>query len=162
MISEELPVSSGAQWRKNREQGELIQLPYSGHIVRLRSVKPDMLLKLGKIPNVLTNLVVDMIYDQGADNKFEVFLHPKERAEEAMEMLESLRVVCTAGLVEPRIVDNPQADDEISIEDIELSDRGYIFRLVFAPADALSRFRYQPPSDVVVMENGAGEPQPSI
>lgn len=158
----ELPVSSGLEWRKNREQGELIQLPYSGYIVRIRTVKPDMLLKLGKIPQVLTTLVVDMIYDRGEEDKFEKFLSANETAEEAREMLESLRVVCVAGVIEPKIVDNPTKDDEISIEDIDLADRSFIFRLVFAPSEALSRFRYEPPSDVDVVANGTADAQPSI
>jgi hypothetical protein len=162
MDEKELPVTSGLEWRKNREQGELIQLPFSGRLVRLRTVKPDMLLRQGKIPQVLTTLVINMIYDQGPDNQFEAFLSPQETAEEAMAMLESLRVVCTAGLIAPKVVENPQTDDEISIDDIELSDRGYIFRLVFAPAEALSRFRAKSPSDVDVVANGAGDPQPTV
>lgn len=159
---DKLSPTSGAQWRKNREEGELIQLPFSGYLVSIRTVQPDALLRLGKIPQVLSSLVLDVIYDRGDDDKFEKFLTTPEDQQEALQMLESLRVVCTAALLSPRIVENPQADDEISIEDMDLGDRSFIFRLAFAPAEALTTFRYKPPSDVAVMANGVGDPQPSI
>jgi len=157
-----LPVTKGSEWRRNREEGEIIQLPYSGKLVRLRTVRPDHLLKLGRIPDPLTRLVVDMIYGKSETKDIDAFLEEQTSIEDAKEMLESLRVVCTAGLVEPKIVDNPVGEDEISMDDIELADRGYIFRLVFVPAEALSTFRYKPPTDVEVMANGAADPQPSI
>jgi len=162
MNENELPVSSGLEWRSKRERGELIQLPYGGHIVRIRTVRPDQLLKLGKIPQVLTTLLLEEIYGKGEEDKFEKFLSDTETPEEAMAMLESLRVVCVAGMVEPRVVENPTKDNEISIDDIDLSDRAYIFRLVFAPSEALHRFRYQPPSDVDVVADGAADPQPTV
>lgn len=157
-----LPVTSGREWRRNREEGELIQLPFSGNLVRIRTVRPDSLLRLGKIPQVLSSLVLDIIYDKIEDNRFEQFLSVGEREDEAKEMLESLRIVCVAGFVSPKIVENPQSDDEISIDDIDLGDRSFIFRLVFAPVEALSTFRYKSPSDVDVVANGIGDPQPSV
>jgi len=162
MIDETLPVTSGSEWRRNREEGELIQLPYSGKLVRLRTVRPDMLLRLGKIPNPLSALMVDIIYGTTEDDRLDRFLDTQEGVEAALDMLESLRVVCTAAFIQPRIVDDPVGDDEISIDDLELSDRSYIFRLSFIPAEALKTFRYKPPSDVEVMENGAGVPQPAL
>jgi hypothetical protein len=159
---ETLPVTSGSQWRKNREEGELIQLPYSGYLVRIRTVRPDALLRLGKIPQVLTTLMLDLIYDRGEDDQFEKFLTTPEDQQEAINMLDSLKIVCTAGLISPKIVDEPVGDDEITIEDMDLGDRSFIFRLVFAPAEALSRFRPGSPADVDVVSNGISEPQPSL
>lgn len=159
---EELPVSSGKEWRQNREKGELIQLPFSGRFVRIRTVRPDSLIRLGKIPNVLTTLVLNMIYDRGEEDKFEQFLTSAESREEALEMLESLRIVCVASMIEPKIVENPQKDDEIAIDDLDLGDRSYIFRLAFVPAEALSTFRAKSPSDVAVVANGEGDPQPTV
>lgn len=158
----ELPVTSGSEWRKNREEGELIQLPFSGNLVRIRAVRPDSLLRLGKIPQVLTGLVLDLLYDRGEDDQFEKFLSTPGNQDEAMNMIESLRIVCTAGLVSPRVVDNPTKDDEISIDDIDLGDRSFIFRLVFAPVEALTTFRPRSPSDVAVVANGEGDPQPTL
>lgn len=162
MIDESLPVTSGSEWRRNREEGELIQLPYSGKMVRLRTVRPDMLLRLGKIPNPLSALMVDIIYGNAEGDRLDEFLSTQEGVDSALDMIESLRVVCTAAFISPRIVDDPADEDEISIDDVELSDRSYVFRLVFIPAEALKTFRYQPPTDVEIMANGAGDPQPAI
>lgn len=159
---DKLPITSGLDWRRNREEGELVQLPYSGNIVRIRTVRPDQLLRLGKIPNPLAALMVDIIYGNIDSDKMDAFLSVSDGVESAMDMIESLRVVCTAAFVLPKIVDNPTKDDEISFDDIELSDRSYIFRLTFVSAEALKNFRYQPPTDVEVASNGAADPQPSI
>jgi|SRR5215471_8941883 len=159
---EQLPPTSGLEWRRNREEGELIQLPYSGKFVKIRTVRPDQMLRLGSIPNPLAAMMVNMIYGNHDSDKMEAFLSTAESVEAANEMLESLRIVCTAAFVNPKIVANPIKDDEISIDDIELSDRSYIFRLSFVPAEALKTFRYGSPSDVEVISNGAGDPQPSL
>jgi hypothetical protein len=159
---DKLPVTSGLEWRRNREEGELVQLPYSGKIIRLRTVRPDQLLRLGKIPNPLAALMVDIIYGNVDSDRMSNFLDVQEGVESAMDLIESLRVVCTAAFVEPKIVDNPTKDNEISFDDLELSDRSYVFRLTFVSAEALKTFRYKPPSDVEVASNGAADPQPSI
>lgn len=159
---DKLPVTSGFEWRRNREEGELIQLPYSGKMVRLRTVRPDQLLRLGKIPNPLAAMMVDIIYGRMDSEKMDNFLSLGEDVQAAMDMLESLRVVCTAALVDPKIVENPTQPNEISMDDLELNDRSYIFRLTFVSAEALKTFRYEPPTDVEIASNGAADPQPSI
>jgi hypothetical protein len=159
---EKLPTTSGFEWRRNREEGELVQLPYSGKLIRVRNVRPDQLLKLGKIPNPLAALMVDIIYGNVDSDRMNSFLSITDNVEAAIDMVESLRVVCAAAFVSPKIVDNPTKDDEISIDDVELSDRSYVFRLTFVSAEALKTFRYESPSDVEVASNGAADPQPSI
>jgi hypothetical protein len=161
-MSDELTPTLGAQWRKEREEGVLVRLPNGDKLVRIRKVRPDMLLRRGRIPDTLTTLMLNMLYGRLQPNELEDFLSPREQAEEALEMLESLRAVCEAALVEPRIVDEPIADDEISIDDLEIPDRGRIFSLVFMPADALSRFRYQPKTNVDAVENVAGDTQQAV
>lgn len=161
-MDDKLPVTNGLEWRRNREEGELVQLPYSGKLVRIRTVRPDMLLRLGKIPNPLASLMVDIIYGRVDSDKMDNFLSLGESVEAAMDMLESLRIVCSASFVSPKIVDNPTQANEISIDDIELNDRSYIFRLTFVSAEALKTFRYQPPTDVEIASNGAADPQPSF
>jgi hypothetical protein len=159
---DDLQPTLGAEWRKEREEGVLVRLPVSRRLVRLRTVRPDMLLRRGKIPDILTSLVVDLIYGKATNDEIIAFLGPREQAEEAVEMMESLRVVCEAGLIEPRVVDEPIADDEIAIDDIEYADRGYIFKLVFAPAEALSRFRHKPKTDVDAVENEPIDTQQAV
>lgn len=154
-------VANGAAWRKPREQGVEIWLPYGQQVVRIRTVRPDHLLAQGDIPDILSPLMLDMIYGRANEKKTEAILLPKESVEEAMQLLETLRVVCTAALVEPRIVSEPLAEDEITIDELEYEDRRYIFRLVFLPTEVLSTFRYQAQVDVEPLPHSAGVLQPS-
>lgn len=144
MSEQSTQVTAASEMRWLREQGAYITLPVSGWVVRMRTVTPDRLLRLGKIPDILTTFVVNMVYGKTNGDDVVSFLAPKEKAEDAAAMLESLRVVCEAALVHPRIVADPMADDEISIEDLEIADRGWIFRVAFAPAESLFRFRQKP------------------
>lgn len=162
LFSEEAEELSGAEWRKQREEGIPVKLPFGKKLVYLRTVRPDHLLMLGSIPDVLTALVVDLVYGTAKPDDVDKFIEKKESAADALAMLESLRVVCEAAMVKPRVVAEPLADDEIRIDDIEIADRGYIFRLVFMPSDALSRFRYQPPADVDVVADGQRDEQQTV
>jgi len=162
LMPSEASLASGAEWRKAREEGIPVWLPFGKKLVRLRTVRPDHLLMLGTIPDVLASLVVDMVYGTATSDHIDKFIEKKDAASDALAMLESLRVVCEAALVSPRIVAEPLADDEIRIDDLEIADRGYIFRLVFMPADALSRFRYEPQADVAAVENVQRDEQPAI
>lgn len=147
-MSEELTAANltpAKEMRWLREEGAFVRLPVSGWVVKMRTVTPDRLLRLGNMPDTLTSFVVNMVYGKLSKDAVFEFLAPKEKAEEAAAMLESLRVVCEAALVYPRLVLEPVADDEISIDDLEVADRGWIFRLAFASAEALYPFRHEPP-----------------
>lgn len=144
----DLPVTPAAEFRRVREQGEKITLKPTGRIVRMRTVKPAYLLRLGKIPDPLAELVIRILHGQITDAQYRAFFDLSERKEHALELTESLRVVCTAALVSPRVVDEPQADDEIYIDDLEDAEQRYIFDLALLEATALSRFRLQQESHV--------------
>jgi hypothetical protein len=62
-------------------------------------------------------------------------------------------------LLYPKVVDNPSAEDEIAISELSLSDRMWIFKLAFMPAEVLSRFRYEPARDVEAMDDEQEQPQ---
>lgn len=156
----EYQVTPASEFRAMREQG-VVQRLLSGRTVRLRTVTPDRLLKLGHLPDILTPLVTKMIYQDVNDQELKQFIQPRDTVTETLELLESLRIVCEAGLISPRIVDNPQADDEIRIDDLTLAERGYVFRLVFQPAEVLRTFRYEPTRDVDAAHKEQGIPQPT-
>lgn len=154
------PVS-GAALRAVREQGVLQELP-SGIVVRMRPVKPAHLLRLGKIPDVLTPLVLKVLYGQAQQRDFNDFLSLREQRDEALAVVESVRVVCTAALVEPRIVDDPQADDEIHIDDLDAADQAWIFNLAFLEAKELRSFRRGQAPDVEPMAAHEEHAQPPV
>jgi hypothetical protein len=134
-------VTPASEFRRGREAGEIITLAPTGRVVRMRTVKPAHLLRLGTIPDVLTELVIKVLYGKITDAEYREFFTLQERKEAVIDLAESLRVVCTAALLEPRIVENPQADDEISIDDLEDSEQRIIFDLAMLEASSLSRFR---------------------
>lgn len=153
-------VTPASEFRKMREQG-VAQTLLSGRKVRLRTVTPDRLLRTGKVPDILTPLVTRMLFEEVTNQELNDFIAPREQAKESLEMVDAINVVCEAGLVYPRIVDDPQGEDEISIDDLSLADRGWIFKLVFQPAEVLSRFRLESLTDVETGADGEGDVQPS-
>lgn len=149
-------VTAGSMWRSAREQGYLKQLP-SGNYARLRPVALDKLLLGGEIPDILTPLVVKMLMD-GADRVgLDEFLSEKgtENAlSQFAEMISLVNLICIAAFVEPKIVTSPQAEDEISIDDLDMADRGLVFNLALQPVEVLRRFRLESRPDVETVPDG--------
>jgi hypothetical protein len=149
--------TSGKAWREAREVGYVKQLP-SGMWARLRHVTPDQLLRMnGEIPNRISPLVVELVF-QGADESKlnQITSGAKEGADPtdwATTTLDLINSICKIAFVEPRIVDDPQNDDEVAIEDIDLSDRGFVFQLCIQPAEVLRRFRTGQESDLEPLQN---------
>lgn len=87
------------------------------------------------------------------------------RLKEAMAGLENLErvcdIVCRAAFVNPRIVDDPQGDNEIGIDDIDLPDKIHVLTLSLRGAAALKHFRYQPETDVEPVPDEQGDAQPT-
>lgn len=151
---------SGAELRAMREQG-VWQTLLSGTPVRMRIVTPDMLLAGGSMPDILSPLVTKMIFEYVEGFELDGFIAQREEAKHALEVVKSLNLVCKAALLEPRIVDTPQADDEICAEDLTLADRGWIFKLAFQSAEFLKTFRNEPARDVEAAPDSEGDVQPT-
>lgn len=126
--------TSGREWRKAREEGYVITLPSSGYAVRLRPVPLHSLIAQGKIPDTLSPLAAEALWGEDSDGKQDV----KELLSSTVELYDW---VCRAAFVEPKIVDNPQADDEISIEDVDFNDKSAVFQAALLPGAALRNFR---------------------
>ena len=87
-----------------------------------------------------SDLVMKLLYGPMTPEEYQAFFTLSERKEHAIDLTESLRIVCTAALLQPKIVDDPQADDEISIDDLEDGEQRFIFDLALLEATQLSRF----------------------
>lgn len=135
-MTDDLKVTSGGAWRQPREEGFVKRL-LSGRVARLRPVQMDVLLAEGKIPDLLTGYAVGQIMEPSEEDP----LDNEKLRKNTTEMIELMNVVCKAAFVEPKIVDEPQADNEITIEDIELQDRSMVWRLATQPVEALRKFR---------------------
>lgn len=151
----DLPITPASEFRRAREQGEKITLP-TGRIVLMRTVKPSLLLKLGKIPDFLSELVIQILYGKITNEQYQAHFAPNERKEHAIEMAESLRVVCMGALIYPRVVEDPQADDEIHIDDLQDNEQRFIFDLALLEASDLSRFRERQEANVEPVSQGEG------
>ncbi len=148
--SEELKPTSGKAMRAMREQGVILLFP-SGNHYRVRTLGAANLLRRGNLPNPLLAFAIDALYNGITEEKIDNFLTLREKEEQALEFLESLRVICEEMFMEPRIVEKPQADDEVAIKDVEPIDQGWAFKLAFAPAEALRPFRLESQTDVVIL-----------
>lgn len=133
--------------REIHENGIAYTLP-SGVDVQLRNVSPmDLLHSAGKIPDTLTPLVIDMLYEKDfnkTNDALDKFVQePRTELAKTLEMLESIDMVCRAALIDP---------EQLSY--LTFLDRAYIFRLAFLPAEVLSRFRRQQVGNVGGVQSG--------
>lgn len=71
-------VTSAAEIRRLREQGEPERL-LSGITVRMRTVTPDLLLKSGKMPDLLSPLVLKMMFQEVEGYELDDFLARREQ-----------------------------------------------------------------------------------
>jgi len=135
-----LKATSAKEWRKPREEGVIVPLP-SGFCPKLRSVGIEELVRRGVIPDDLTALAAEMVYEKTA--AVEVVRSLGKRA------IDFLNLVVAASFVYPKVsFEDDLADDEISIDDIDLLDKQAIFAFVTGPTQALRLFRFQQAVDV--------------
>jgi len=135
------PVMTWAEVRSMREHGVPIPL-LSVPEARLRHVAPDHLLRRHKeMPALLSAFVLKGFNSGLTTEDFEAFLSPRETAEEALEQMASLEIVCKQGFAYPQIVDEPQAEGEITFDQVSPFDRGLAFRLMFLPREVLRNIK---------------------
>lgn len=136
-----MPVTSGKAWRKLREDGIEVTLT-SGLTVRVRGLGFTAVLKSGYVPDYLTAMVVEAVEGKK-------FAFPEtETQEQVLERTEFIGRLCQMMLVSPRIVDDPQADDEIALDDLDEADRYCLLSLWGTPTTWLKNFRFGQASDV--------------
>lgn len=151
-------VTLGKTMRKAREEGFLLLFP-SGNHYRVRFPTAAALLKRGDLPNPLLRFVTDAYYSGVTQTKFDAFMAAQERADAALEMDASAKVICQAMFLEPRVVDEPQADDEVTIDDIPPEDQNWAFQLAFMRAQLLAPFRQEQAAVVERVPKAESVPQ---
>lgn len=142
--------TSGKEWRKARLEGKLVRL-LSGNVVRLRPIEVDYFLRVGHIPDFLAPLISELITGGQAESE----LPPQEALEKQTEWFTFLDDLCRYALVSPRVVDNPEADDEISVDDIAYMDKYFIYLMFSRPARLLRQFRQPQTQPVAPMASPA-------
>jgi hypothetical protein len=108
----------------------------------MKAVKPAELLALGDIPEPLADLVISFLYGSLTEEQYEAFFSPKEKIEQAEQLIQSLKIVATCAVIEPEIVEDASADPScIEVTDLEDSELRYIFDLAMMGASHLREFR---------------------
>lgn len=125
--------TSALDWRKPRTEGYLVQLP-SGKVARVRPVGPEVFVTLKRIPMVIGDLLM------GNDSTVEIDFTTPENLGQWIEVLDAITKGC---FVVPKVVDNPVAEDEIALADVELLDKAFLFNLFGKPARAIETFCQQ-------------------
>lgn len=131
-------VTSGTEWRRAREKGELVELP-SGKVARLRPISLLSLMKRGRIPDPLSAVISEMI---GGKTKKGIDLETFQGFAELLEL------VCREAFVEPKIVDEPGADDEIGAMDVGFDDQLFVFNHAQGEIQLMRPFRSERAGDV--------------
>jgi len=158
MAEEELKPTLGKQMRQMREQGVVLPFP-SGNNYRVRVVGAAALLRRGSLPNVLLSFVNEAIYGGVTADRIDAFMTLRDKEEHNIEFLDSLKVCCEEVFLEPRIVDEPTTDDEMSIADVPLVDQAWAFDLAFGFARELRPFRPEQEANVVSLPVAENVPQ---
>lgn len=143
-------VTPAAQWRKARLEGHVVRLP-SDNVVRMRQVPMDLLILGGKIPDILTPVAAKALW---VDTDAESLGNEADLAKGFMELM---NLIVPLALVEPRMVAEPKADDEIAPEDMDFNDRLAVFQLATQPVEVLRSFREQQARDVEPVRDGDGD-----
>lgn len=146
--AQQLQTTDAASWSSPRLAGRVLELP-SGKVARVRrSIDLVTMLKTGQIPNPLAGIVQEMIRQQAV-------AFPTEKMDEAAlnQMIDLVDKTCIASFVEPKVEAVPEGihpDSHepqpgfISIADVELRDRFFVFGYVQGGATDLRPFRGEP------------------
>lgn len=129
-----LTPTPGAAWRKPREQGETVRLP-SGNVATLRPVALDQLMLSGKIPDLLTPIAARSLWTETDTASI------GDQVETAKGFAELVNLIVPAAMIAPRIVEVAETDDEITLADIDFSDKIAIFQLATGGSQVLKSFR---------------------
>lgn len=125
-------------------KGSLQKLPGTDRLVHLRVLDTPTMLANGKMPDILTPLVVKSVFQDITDKEVrDVIQQHKGDKEEALAMLETLDFVCQHAIA-----------DDTKVTDLTLAEKRWIFRLALGSAELLINFRYEPESDVAELVPG--------
>ena len=156
MTKYKLKVTSAAEWRRFREEGEIVPLS-SGRVVRLRPVALDKLILSGELPDILTPIAAHTLWGNQADND-KVLTEQVDMAKSYFELVN--RIVAMV-LMEPVVVTADPQDDQVLIDDISLQERVEIFTLAQQPAEGLRAFREQQEKRLELVSDGQDDLQPT-
>jgi hypothetical protein len=155
-------TTSAKNWKTPRRQGFLLDLP-SGNTARVRrTLDIYHMMKAGTIPNPLSGIINEMMKGERTG------IDMKELEPQALQQMLRLLDNCAAGsMVDPPCVIPPDdapsdwepADENaISVADLTLEDKMFIFSFSQGAAGDLESFRAQQAAVVANVPDGEGVP----
>jgi hypothetical protein len=148
-MTDELKVPTIEELKRAYDEG-LPQTLISGIEVLMRTPRPEVLLRSGKLPDILTPIVIKSLYED-VSKKLDAYLFTeRDEVQDTLDMVAGVDAVCEAALIDPSVIPY-----------LTLSDRMWIFKLAFMPAAVLSTFRYEPDGDVEDTPDSQGDVLPS-
>lgn len=107
----------------------------TGRKIRLRTLEPDMLLREGDCPDILTPLLLKSLYSNHRDDEVREFLEqPLPTAQDALAFVELLNLIALRTIV-----------DDTKVEELTLAEKKLIFRFALGSSELLVDFEYTPP-----------------
>jgi len=127
-----MSVTSAKERREKRDAGIELQFPEYGDVVAIRPLDEGFFLQAGMIPDFLAPVVQELI------GTGKVSLPTPEKNEKWLAFLD---MMVKYAYLHPKVVDQPQGDDEISIEDVGYIDKTFLYGFFGSPANILRAFR---------------------
>lgn len=144
MAKKEKPFDGAAAIDHMNRYGTEQILPGTGRRVKLRSLDAESLLRDGKMPDLLTPLVIKSVYQELSDRELREFVGSQRGSiPEALSLLETIDFVVEKTLV-----------SGATTKSLTLAEKRWIFRLVMGPAELLITFRLDETPDVEPMDEG--------
>lgn len=128
-----MAVTTAEERRKKREAGLELTFPEYGDVVAIRPLDEGFFLQAGMIPDFLAPVVQELL----GTGKIEKLPSP-EKNEKWLTFLDKM---VKFAYLHPKVVDQPQGDDEIAIEDVGYSDKVFLYSFFGSSANILRAFR---------------------
>lgn len=132
-------ITTVAEMRAKRARGIEFTLPEYGDVVWMRPMDAEFFYKSGRIPDFLASTVEDMI----KGSQYQMVVPENKTPDETTKWLAWLDELVKWTIISPKVVDDPQADDEIGVDEIGYADKIAIYSWFGRPAQALRFFRDQ-------------------
>jgi len=140
-----MPITNAKQWRAQQTRKIELELP-SGLTVVVRRPPLHMWISAGKVPESLVKAMLSQRNQQVTADALQM------SPEQFKGLFTFMREVIVATVVEPRIVENATAEDEIAPEDVPLDDAMFIFQWALAGGQVPAAQRAQNPEGQVQID----------
>lgn len=134
-----LTPTSAKLWRQAREEGVVVEF-MPGFSARIRPLTVDVLIRQGKVPSSLGDIVAESFLSGDID------IDVKDPLQVTTDLADFIHEASKEMFMEPRVVDPEMVsdpDNEITPDDIPLFVKGVILRFINKHVEYLRAFRYQ-------------------